>query len=97
VLSALAVFPPTAYNELGVDGIDWSRGFTGANWVPFCGNLVVEKLGCEDADYVRVLSNQIPGLSLQMQHISYVVPLEGCGNGPSGFTDGLCEVYRYNS
>jgi len=63
VLSALALFPSTAYNELGVDGIVWSRGFKGADWVPFCGNLVVEKLQCEDAEYVRVLSNQIPGLS----------------------------------
>jgi len=74
-----------------VDGIDWSRGFKGADWVPFCGNLVVEKLQCEDAQYVRVVSNQIPGLS-QMHHVSDVVPLEGCGNGPSGFTDGFCEV-----
>jgi hypothetical protein len=63
VLTALAVFPPGAYDELGTDGIDWSRGFKGGNWVPFCGNVVVEKLECEEADYVRVLSNQMPGTS----------------------------------
>lgn len=24
-----------------------------------------------------------------------LVPLEGCGNGPSGFSDGLCEVEAF--
>ena len=26
-----------------------------------------------------------------------IVPLEGCGNGPSGFSDGLCEVEAFLS
>lgn len=90
VLSALGVFPKSAYDELGTDGINWWRGFKGGDWVPFCANLVVEKLQCENADYVRILSNQIPGISPKSR--SKLVPLEGCGNGPSGFTDCLCEV-----
>jgi hypothetical protein len=29
--------------------------------------------------------------------IDVIVPLVGCGNGPSGFTDGLCEVEAFLS
>jgi hypothetical protein len=63
ILSALDVFPPGAYDDLGANGINWSREFKAGNWVPFCGNVVVEKLQCEDADYIRVLSNQMPGIN----------------------------------
>ena len=51
----------------------------------------MEKLRCPHADYVRVLNNQVPSISANMNLVT-VVPLEGCGDGPSGFSDGLCEV-----
>jgi len=80
VLTALGVFPPDSDVPLGTKAIEFSRPFHGGNHVPFCGNVIVEKLACEKADYVRVSNNQVP------------VPLEGCGVGPSGFTDGWCEL-----
>jgi hypothetical protein len=51
----------------------------------------VEKLHCIDRDYVRVLNNQIPSMPFKL-NLMTLVPLEGCGDGPSGFSDGLCEV-----
>jgi len=40
-----------------------------------------------------VLNNQVPGTP--PFGTNGVVPLEGCGVGPSGFTDGLCEVETF--
>jgi hypothetical protein len=62
IMTALGLFPAAAYKPLGTDGIEWSRAFRGGNHVPFCANIVVEKLQCSDADYVRVLNNQVPGI-----------------------------------
>ena len=90
VLTALGLFPKSAYNPLGTDAIEWSRTFRGGNLIPFCANIAVEKIRCTDADYVRILNNQVPGISHDI--LINLVPLEGCGVGPSGLTDGLCEV-----
>lgn len=64
VLTALGLFPDRAYEPLGGNGIDWHRAFRTGNHVPFCGNLIVEKIRCHHADYVRVLNNQVPGIIL---------------------------------
>jgi len=61
VLSALGVFPSSAYIPLGTNAIEWYRTFRGGNHVPFCGNIVVEKVHCPNGYYVRILNNQIPG------------------------------------
>jgi hypothetical protein len=61
VLTALGMFSKRAYRPLGANGIEWSRDFRAGNLVPFCGNVVVEKLRCSDGDYVRILNNQVPG------------------------------------
>jgi hypothetical protein len=60
VLTALGVFPKEAYIPLGTKAIQWNRAFRSGNLVPFCGNVIVEKLRCADGDYVRVLNNQVP-------------------------------------
>ena len=65
VLTALGLFPGSAFTPLGTDAIDWYRSFRGGSHVPFCANLVVEKLRCKEADYVRVLNNQVPGTAFQ--------------------------------
>lgn len=91
VLTALGLFPDRAYEPLGAKAIDWYRAFRGGNHIPFCGNVVVEKLQCAHADYVRILNNQVPSI-IFVDVWLIVVPLEGCGDGPTGFTDGLCEV-----
>jgi acid phosphatase len=91
ILSALGLFPDRAYEPFGTDAIEWSRAFRGGNYVPFCANLIVEKLRCTDEEYVRVLNNQVPSISVKKIVVT-LVPLEGCGDGPSGFSDGLCEV-----
>jgi acid phosphatase len=83
VLSALGVFPAGAEEPLGTSAIEWSRPFKAGNHVPFCANVIIEKLECGGGEYVRVLNNQVP------------IPLEGCGIGPSGFTDGLCQVEAF--
>ena len=62
IMTALGLFSAAAYKPLGTDGIEWSRAFRGGNHVPFCANIVVEKLQCSEADYVRVLNNQVPGI-----------------------------------
>jgi hypothetical protein len=90
-MMALGLFPETAQKPLRTDAIKWSRTFRTGNHVPFCGNLIVEKLKCADAEYVRVLNNQVPGIILKIR-ILMAVPLEECGVGPTGFADGLCEV-----
>jgi hypothetical protein len=70
VMTAMGLFPASAHKPLGTDGIEWSRSFRGGNHIPFCGNLVLEKLQCADADYVRVLNNQVPGIApIQMSHV----------------------------
>ena len=51
---------------------------------------MVEKVHCPNGYYVRILNNQIPGSFFCCS--TDLVPLEGCGVGPSGLTDGLCEV-----
>lgn len=90
-MTALGLFPERAFKSLGTKEIEWNRAFRGGNLVPFGGNLVIEKLNCSDGQaYVRVLNNQVPGIS--SQKIADLVPLEGCGVGPSGYTDGICEV-----
>jgi len=89
-MTALGLFSKKAHEPLGTKAIEWNRGFRGGNIIPFCGNLVIEKLNCSDGqNYIRVLNNQVPGIPLQFPNL---VPLEGCGVGPSGFTDGICEV-----
>ena len=65
VLTALGMFPKRAYEPLGTDAIEWSRAFRTGNHVPFCGNVIVEKLRCEKADYIRVLNNQVPSISVR--------------------------------
>ena len=64
MLSALAVFPEEASDPLGTDAIKWNRAFRGGNYIPFCGNVVVEKLECDNGEYIRVLSNQVPCMSV---------------------------------
>lgn len=54
------MFSTEASHPLETDAIKWNRAFRGGNYIPFCGNVVVEKLECDNRDYVRVLSNQIP-------------------------------------
>jgi hypothetical protein len=68
VMTALGLFSAAAYKPLGTDGIGWSRAFRGGNHVPFCANIVVEKLQCSEAAYVRVLNNQVPGI----RHYSFM-------------------------
>jgi hypothetical protein len=68
VISALGILPEAAYEPLRTDAIDWFRSFKAGDYVPFCGNLVVEKLQCQNGDYVRVLSNQVPGTALATQN-----------------------------
>jgi len=65
VLTALGLFPDSTFTPFPTDGIDWYRSFRGGNLVPFCANLVVEKLRCTEFDYVRVLNNQVPGTTIQ--------------------------------
>jgi hypothetical protein len=90
-VTALGLFSKRAFEPLETKNIEWNREFRGGNIIPFCGNLVIEKLNCSDGqNYVRVLNNQVPGIS--SLNLINIVPLEGCGVGPSGFTDGMCEV-----
>lgn len=93
VLTALGLFSESAFTPLRTDAVDWYRSFRGGNHVPFCANLVVEKLQCPEADYVRVLNNQVPRMIFPS--CVDIVPLEGCGNGPSGIPDGLCELEAF--
>ena len=62
VMTALGLFPDRAYKPLNAERIDWHRAFRCGNNVPFCGNIIVEKLHCHHADYVRILNNQVPGI-----------------------------------
>jgi hypothetical protein len=62
VMTALGLFPERAFKPLGTKSIEWNREFRGGNIIPFCGNLVVEKIKCSDGRYVRILNNQIPGI-----------------------------------
>lgn len=64
VLTALGLLPESAFTPLRTDTMDWYRSFRGGNHVPFCANLVVEKLRCPEDDYVRVLNNQVPSIRI---------------------------------
>jgi hypothetical protein len=62
VLTALGLFPNGAYKPLGAEAIEWNRAFRAGNHIPFCGNIIVEKLRCDHANYVRILNNQVPSI-----------------------------------
>lgn len=85
VEAALGFFPDiTPENPLPTDKNVYTYSQKTSSFVPFAGNLITELFFCSDSKYyVRHLVNQ------------QVYPLIDCGYGPSGTSDGLCELQAY--
>ncbi|EEB08895.1 thiamine-repressible acid phosphatase pho4 [Schizosaccharomyces japonicus yFS275] len=86
VENALGFFPDINANGLPADRNPFFYSQKTSDFVPFAGNLLTEVFQCSDNKYyVRHLVNQ------------QVFPLTDCGFGPSGSSDGLCELEAYLS
>ncbi|KAL2313890.1 Thiamine-repressible acid phosphatase pho4 [Schizosaccharomyces pombe] len=85
VEAALGFFPDiTPEHPLPTDKNTFTYSLKTSSFVPFAGNLITELFLCSDNKYyVRHLVNQ------------QVYPLTDCGYGPSGASDGLCELSAY--
>ncbi|EEB06904.1 thiamine-repressible acid phosphatase pho4 [Schizosaccharomyces japonicus yFS275] len=85
VETSLGFFPDTTPSKPLAPSFNYyNQSLKTSQYVPFGGNLITEVFKCDDDKfYVRHLVNQ------------RTFPLTDCGNGPSGVSDGLCEVNAY--